>query len=38
MTIGAKLIVESGGGSGMAIIVVTAINAAITPVNAAFFD
>ena len=38
MIMGAKLIVDSGGGRGIAIIVVTAINAAITPVNAAFFD
>ncbi len=38
MIMGAKLMVESGGGNGMAIIVVTAINAAMTPVNATFFD
>ena len=38
MIMGAKFMVESGGGNGMAIIVVTAINAAMTPVNATFFD
>jgi len=35
---GAKLTVESGGGSGMAIMVVTAIKADITAVRATFFD
>ena len=33
MITGAKLMVERGGGKGIAIIVVTAISAAITPVN-----
>jgi hypothetical protein len=36
--IGAKLMVERGGGKGIAIMVVTAINADIIPVKDAFFD
>jgi hypothetical protein len=36
--IGAKLMVERGGGKGIAIMVVTAIRADIIPVKDAFFD
>src|SRR3989337_4449612 len=36
MAIGAKVIVDSGGGIGIAIIVVTAIKADITPIRANF--
>ena len=38
ITTGAKFMVESGGGSGMAIMVVTAINAAIIAVKETFLD
>jgi hypothetical protein len=38
MIIGAKVMVESGGGIGMAIIVVTAINAVMTDVRATTLD
>jgi hypothetical protein len=36
MAIGAKVIVDSGGGIGMANVVVTAIKADITPIRANF--
>jgi hypothetical protein len=37
MAIGANVIAETGGGTGMEIAVKTAINAAMTPVNATIF-